>query len=92
MDTRATVSGGYFLLLYPRPELAAALRDSPSLAEDIWHALNSLPANDLIDERRVCGGGLHKLEPKELAKVPANVLADLLRDSDVEVGQLRLAP
>ena len=37
---------------------------------EIWEYLNSLNPDTLLSEGRVYGGGLHKLEPKELGNVP----------------------
>ena len=36
--------------------------------------LNSLPSEFLINEGRVYGGGMYKLEPKEMAKINADSL------------------
>jgi adenine-specific DNA-methyltransferase len=36
-----------------------------------FEALNAITEKVMIDERRVYGGGMHKLEPRELANVPA---------------------
>ncbi len=41
------------------------------LAEKIWEALNEISADSLLSEGRVYGGGLHELEPKELANTNA---------------------
>jgi adenine-specific DNA-methyltransferase len=69
--SKATTANVY-LLLYPKPDLAASLSDHPELYQEVWQALSSIAAEMLMQEGRVYGGGLHKLEPKELANVPAD--------------------
>lgn len=59
-----------FLAMYPCGELELALAEQPELAHIIWQELNSITSEALLGEGRVYGGGLHKLEPKELANVP----------------------
>ena len=75
-ESRATAANVY-LLLYPKPILANALVRTPSLARKVWEFLNSISPEHLLDEGRVYGGGLHKLEPKELANVPADKISKL---------------
>jgi len=75
--SQATAANVY-LLLYPRPFVARALEANPGLKRQVWQALNRCAANTMLDEGRVYGGGLHKLEPKELANVPADHLLDIL--------------
>lgn len=40
----------------------------------------------MLNEGRVYGGGLHKLDPKELGRVPAAALADLLPETEWQEG------
>lgn len=75
--SQATVANVY-LLLYPRDATARALRDRPALVRRVWQALRDIPAEALLAEGRVYGGGLHKIEPRELANVPAPALAAML--------------
>ena len=75
--SQATAANVY-LMLYPKPLLAAALTAHPTLYRYVWEFLNSIDGATLISEGRVYGGGLYKLEPKELANVPAMALASLL--------------
>lgn len=76
-QSSATVTNVY-LALYPKEPLAQALADNPALARQVWEILNRICPKSMLAEGRVYGGGLHKLEPKELANVPATELAELL--------------
>ena len=75
--SRATAANVY-LLLYPKPLLAQELEAKPDLARTIWNLLNGLSPQMVSDQGRVYGGGLQKLEPKELGNVPADEIARLL--------------
>jgi adenine-specific DNA-methyltransferase len=66
--SRATV-GNVYLALYPTKLLASALARDPSLVRRIWGALRNVAPEQLLEQGRVYGGGLHKLEPRELGKV-----------------------
>jgi adenine-specific DNA-methyltransferase len=44
-------------------------------------ALNQITSQAMLDEGRVYGGGLHKIEPKELANVSALEVNALLSKS-----------
>ncbi len=75
--SQATAANVY-LLLYPKLELANAIGNNTKLALQIWEFLNGIDSATLLGEGRVYGGGLYKLEPKELANVPAQAIADML--------------
>jgi hypothetical protein len=72
------VAPNTYLLLYPTPALAPALAATPERLDALWRGLNRLDGARLIAEGRVYGGGLHKLEPRELARLP---VADLLSET-----------
>lgn len=75
--SRATAANVY-LMLYPKELLARALEDDPNLKRQLWGFLNAICPQTMLGGGRVYGGGLHKLEPKELANVPAGAAAALL--------------
>jgi len=77
--SKATAANVY-LMMYPTGALADALDGDPALIERVWTVLNAITPEQLLGEGRVYGGGLHKLEPKELSNVPVPDLADLLPD------------
>ncbi len=75
-NSRATAANVY-LMLYPKPQLTKAANNRPALMRQIWEYLNTIRPADLLGEGRVYGGGLHKLEPKELGNVPVKGLPQL---------------
>ncbi len=67
-----------YLLLYPIGPLKAALKRDPGLAKRVFDLLQEIDLTDLTGEGRVYGGGLHKLEPNELARISARRFAEAL--------------
>jgi len=72
------ISNAYHIL-YPKPFLQKVLEQTPDITQGIWQALCAIPSETLTDESRVYGGGLHKMEPKELANVPADTILEVLQ-------------
>jgi hypothetical protein len=64
------VAANVYLLLYPKPKFQRLCQARPQCLRELWAYLNNLPASALTHEGRVYGGGLHKLEPRELANLP----------------------
>lgn len=75
--SNATAANVY-LLLYPKPVLARAISADRSLLRRVWEILNDLRPSAILGEGRFYGGGLHKLEPKELGNVDATPIVDVL--------------
>lgn len=67
-----------YLMLYPQPLLDKQLARDPAALRRLWQALNAIGRETLLGNGRVYGGGMHKLEPKELTNVPADMLAALV--------------
>jgi len=72
------IAANTYLMLYPKPFVARCITECPELIKTLWRALNEISAESLIGEGRVYGGGLHKIEPGEMANLPANHIGKLL--------------
>lgn len=75
----AVVSNSY-LALEPLKGVSELLIKKPDIVVNIWEALNEICSELMKDEGRVYGGGMHKMEPKELANVPVPLIAELLNE------------
>lgn len=75
--TNAIATNSY-LMLYPKAILQKAIVQTSDIIREIWDVLRNISANDLENEGRVYGGGLKKIEPKELSCVKCAHLAGLL--------------
>jgi hypothetical protein len=88
--SRATAANVY-LLLYPKHTLASALKKQPDILGEIAKTLNRIIPVAFIDEGRVYGGGLYKMEPNELGRIPADEIAALFpTQSSVIAYQMKM--
>lgn len=58
-----------FLNLYPKPFLAKLLAGSDDRPLELLRSLQAITCAQMVDEGRSYGGGLHKLEPREMGNV-----------------------
>lgn len=61
-----------YLMLYPTPKLKKLLEFEPQLLDYIWEFLNHISFSQIKKEGRSYGGGLHKIEPRELGNLSIN--------------------
>ena len=82
--SKAVVSNS-LLALEPLKEMKHFLDEHPEHLEGVWKILNNLCNESMKDEGRVYGGGMHKMEPKELSNVPAKEMGDLLSNKFIKL-------
>jgi adenine-specific DNA-methyltransferase len=74
-----------YLMLYPKSCLQEALAKHPEFEARVFGALQRITPAQLQSEGRVYGGGLHKVEPKELAQIPARTVLEVLPQVDLQL-------
>ncbi len=77
LNRSRAIAANVYLMLYPKAWLKRELQENPETTVRLWQILQSIPVEILIGEGRVYGGGLHKMEPKELLNAPAENFASL---------------
>ena len=77
LNMSKAITTNVYLMLYPKPPYIECLKDEQMLTE-IWRMLNAIPTDTLSSNGRCYGGGLRKLEPRELMHTPANDMASLM--------------
>ena len=70
LNRSSALATNAFICLYPKPELQALLEEHPEREEALLSLLNAIPRTVLENAGRSYGGGLRKIEPKELRSVP----------------------
>lgn len=97
LNESGAIATNSFLMLYPKGALSRRLRECPQDAEAVWERLRAIPAAEFRRAGRCYGGGLQKMEPRELGDLDATVLRDWLADGsaflypETESGQLLFA-
>ena len=58
-----------FLNLYPKPFLSKILAENINRPVELLKSLQAITCTQVVEEGRSYGGGLHKLEPREMGNV-----------------------
>ena len=66
------------MLLFPKGPLQEALRADSQLFPALFQALRKIDTDAFIREGRVYGGGLYKMEPKELGRLAAEPVVEAM--------------
>lgn len=78
LNHSSAIVANTYLMLYPKPHVSERLAKQPGILRDVWSSLNNIRPETLMSEGRVYGGGLHKMEPRELANVSAVEISKIL--------------
>jgi adenine-specific DNA-methyltransferase len=78
--SKAVATNAYHVL-YPKKNLQEVLCRDSCLPGKLWESLKNLPIENLFIEGRTYGGGLHKMEPRELANVLLGELPGVLLEA-----------
>jgi hypothetical protein len=71
--------------------LKQKMQDNDDLKRQIWLLLKEICTKTITAEGRLYGGGLHKLEPRELGNVPAGFLQEFLSEPNFVSKNAQLA-
>ncbi len=77
LNKSLAIASNSFILLYPKGKLKELLDNNISLFPIVLDALKKIKVEHFYSEGREYGGGLRKIEPKELARVNANDIMDI---------------
>lgn len=77
----SALASNTYLLMYPKPRLAALLARVPELSIDLFELLQATEKIVLRIHSRKYGGGLRKIEPRELQNVPLVYTPPWLNDA-----------
>ena len=69
LNESKAIANNSFLMLYPTPLLAGMLDNRKITKEALLNILNAIPKERLVNGGRKYGGGLKKIEPKELGEI-----------------------
>jgi adenine-specific DNA-methyltransferase len=63
------ITSNVYHLIYPLPHVEALSKNNPEIPAALFQVLNQISIDELILQGRTYGGGLYKIEPKELHRV-----------------------
>lgn len=97
LNESAAIATNSFLMLYPKGALRRVFAESAENREAAWRCLLAIPAGEFRRAGRCYGGGLQKMEPRELGDLACPALSEWLSGHvgmsyrEEDSGQLLLA-
>jgi hypothetical protein len=77
LNRSLAIATNTLLMLYPKPILGSRFTGNAKALRPLLQAMNRIDREILLRHSHVYGGGMHKMEPGELASIPANAIAKL---------------
>jgi hypothetical protein len=77
LNRSLAIATNTLLMLYPKPILGSRFTGNATALRPLLQALNRIDRETLLTHSHVYGGGMHKMDPGELASIPADALAKL---------------
>jgi hypothetical protein len=81
-----------YLMLFPQNALDRLVTKRPDMLAKIFIFLKETVSQSLLDNGRVYGGGLHKIEPKELLNIHLSFLPSWLEEAIANKMTLNARP
>lgn len=78
------IATNLFLMLFPKSNLARMLRNHSEREAEVFALLGQITGYELRGEGRVYGGGLNKIEPRELGRISASALVSRWPELETE--------
>lgn len=78
LNLSRAVATNVFLNLYPKPFLTKLLAEDDTRPAQLLKSLQAITCTQMIEEGRSYGGGLHKLEPREMGNIVLQSLPEWL--------------
>jgi hypothetical protein len=80
-----SIATNSYLLLYPKDILKKLIEQNEVTEQEIFNILQSISMDEMKIESRIYGGGLLKLEPKDLGLINANNFLKILKMDKAEL-------
>ena len=97
LNESKAIATNSFLMLYPKASLRVLLQTHPENLSHVWNLLREIPAEEFRRTGRCYGGGLQKMEPRELGELDCSHLLEWLNHTtdfryaeEAATGQLLL--
>lgn len=74
----SAIATNVYLMMYPRGPLKEILNVYPDIHSEIFDILKNISRKEIMSNGRVYGGGLHKVEPRELGMISGKQLKELI--------------